>query len=173
MQNKDKNQEKNLNTNQQDLDKEVNPGSNISDPEEKEARKNDDWRSHRHEKNRDPNAEFRSAELHGVVGKEIEQVIEHDKPKVFKNQNLDYGNDIVKENTPMDKNKPKDFNNKSLDVNPQETKLGNQMTEKFLEKIEHQGVPHTEHHHSEKSKQESKEEHQHKGGCCGEKNKNK
>src|SRR5689334_15996147 len=83
----------------EDIDKDFQGGSSITDPEEKAARRMDDWRSHKHEKNRDPNAEYRETELHGVVGKEIEQLIERDKPRVFKNQNLDYGNDVFKENT--------------------------------------------------------------------------
>lgn len=125
-----------------ELDQDVPYGSTICDAEEKAARKYDDWRGHRHEKQRDPNTEYRETELHGVVGKEIEQVIERDKPKVFKNQNLDYGNDIFKENTAdmeKDKHKPKDFNNKVLDINPKENILANQEAEKLLEKIEHQG----------------------------------
>jgi hypothetical protein len=50
-------------------------GSSITDPEEKELRKMDDWHSHTHEKHRDLKDPYRASELHGVVGKEIKEEI--------------------------------------------------------------------------------------------------
>ena len=77
--------QKNQNINKDDLENKNNkgldqekPGSNLSD-EEKEFRKYDDYKAHKHEKQRDLNAEFREAELHGVVGKEIHDLLEKDK----------------------------------------------------------------------------------------------
>ena len=42
-------------------------------------RKFDDWHTHKHEKNRDLNAEYRETELHGVVGKEIHDLLKNEK----------------------------------------------------------------------------------------------
>lgn len=130
-------QGQNKNFNQQDIDKDFKGGSNITDQEEKEARKHDDWRAHRHEKHRDLKEEFRAGELHGAVGKEIEEVIEKDKPRMFKHQNLDYGNDIYNDK-PINKSHPGDFNNKGLDQDSKHAKLANQEADKNLDKLEHQ-----------------------------------
>jgi hypothetical protein len=123
-------------------DDNIKPGSQITDPEEKELRKYDDWRSHRHEKHRDLNEEFRTGELHGVVGKEIIGVVEKDKPRQFKNQNIDYGLDINKD-SPKKSHMPRDYNNKALDPRPQENINAIKETEKMLEKIEHQSMGNT------------------------------
>jgi len=56
-------------------------GSTINDFDEKELRKYDDWKAHKHEKERDPKAEYREGELHGVVGKEIHDLLEKEKEK--------------------------------------------------------------------------------------------
>jgi hypothetical protein len=120
-------------------DENIPAGSQITDPEEKAQRKYDDWRSHRHEKHRDLNDEFRSSELHGVVGKEIIELIEKDKPRQFKHQNIDYGLDINKE-SPKKSHLPRDYNNKALDPRPQENINAIKETEKMLEKIEHEGL---------------------------------
>ena len=53
-------------------------GSTLT-PEEKVLRKSDDWKSHTHEHNRDIKAEYRETELHGVVGKEIHDLLKHEK----------------------------------------------------------------------------------------------
>lgn len=129
----------NKNMQQSKNDDNSKPGSQITDLEEKELRKNDDWRSHRHEKHRNLNDEYREGELHGAVGKEIIEVIEKDKPRQFKNQNIDYGLDINK-NSPKKSHMPRDYNNKALDPRPQENINAIKETEKMLEKIEHQGM---------------------------------
>ena len=66
MQSQNKDQPNKDNNNDKDI-----VGSTISDPEEKELRKLDDWKSHTHEKHRDLKDPYRETELHGVVGKEI------------------------------------------------------------------------------------------------------
>jgi hypothetical protein len=135
------NNNKNMQTSIND-DENLPGGSQITDPEEKEQRKNDDWRSHRHEKHRDLKDEFRQGELHGAVGKEIIELVEKEKPRQFKNQNIDYGLDINKE-TCKHTNMPRDYNNKSLDPRPQENINAIKETEKMLEKIEHQSMGNT------------------------------
>lgn len=132
--NNNKNMQKSIND-----DENLPGGSQITDPEEKEQRKNDDWRSHRHEKHRDMKDEFRQGELHGNVGKEIIELVEKEKPRQFKNQSIDYGLDINKE-TIKHTNMPRDYNNKSLDPRPQENINAIKETEKMLEKIEHQSM---------------------------------
>ena len=72
-QNLNKDQNKNLN---KDLQEQA--GSNL-DAEDKEQRKMDDYKAHTHEKQRNLNAEYRQGELHGVVGKEIHDLVEKDK----------------------------------------------------------------------------------------------
>ena len=65
-------------------------GSTINDPEEKEARRYDDWHAHKHEKHRDlKDPDYREAELHGVVGKEIHDLLEKDKHHLTKGAMLD------------------------------------------------------------------------------------
>jgi hypothetical protein len=123
--------------NNDELNKDCKAGSQITDPDEKELRKHDDWRAHKHEKHRDVNDEYRESELHGAVGKEIIEVIEKDKPRQFRNQNIDYGLDINKDKPHLEKHVPKDFNNKSLDPRPQENINAIKETEKMLERIEH------------------------------------
>ncbi len=123
--------------NKGDIDKNLEGGSNITDPEEKAARKLDDWRAHKHEKHRNADEPFREGELHGVVGKEIEELIEQEKPRAFKNQNIDYGMDIMKEGKDKCK-KFEDFNNKSTDPNPDECVKSNQTAEMLIETLEHQ-----------------------------------
>jgi hypothetical protein len=88
MQNKNQEQDKNLTKNlNKDLDKDIS-GSTITDPEEKQNRKYDDWKAHTHEKHREPTEEYRASELHGVVGKEIEVALQNEKDmqKDSKNQ---------------------------------------------------------------------------------------
>ncbi len=66
MQSQNKDQPKKDNNNENNI-----VGSTITDPEEKELRKFDDWKAHSHEKHRDLKDPYRETELHGVVGKEI------------------------------------------------------------------------------------------------------
>jgi hypothetical protein len=92
--NKDQNKDR---QNQQGLkDDDKFAGSSITDPEEKELRKFDDWHSHKHEKHhadlKDAGC-FREGELHGVVGKEIYDEVEREK----------------RENMQQLKNKPKEM----------------------------------------------------------------
>lgn len=72
------NKEMSQNNDKKNLDKGEHLGSNLS-PEEKEFRKYDDYKSHSHEKDRNLDAQFREGELHGVVGKEIHDVLQKDK----------------------------------------------------------------------------------------------
>jgi len=48
-----------------------------------ELRKYDDWHAHKGEKNRDLKAEYRETELHGVVGKEIHDLLSKEKKEGF------------------------------------------------------------------------------------------
>jgi hypothetical protein len=81
-------QDTNKNNNKKDMD--IKPqyddskfaGSTITDPEEKELRKLDDWHSHKHSKHHNDQKDagcFREGELHGVVGKEIHDEVEREK----------------------------------------------------------------------------------------------
>lgn len=79
-----KNRELNRNVGQ-NIDDENIQGSTLT-PEERELRKYDDWKSHTHEHNRDPKAEFREGELHGVVGKEIHDLLKQEKEQQVHSQ---------------------------------------------------------------------------------------
>jgi hypothetical protein len=63
----------------QNVESEENVQGSILTGEEKELRRMDDWKSHTHEHNRDPKAEYREGELHGVVGKEIHDLLKTEK----------------------------------------------------------------------------------------------
>jgi len=62
-----------------------NVGSTLTG-EEKEQRKYDGWHAHKYEHNRDPNAEYREGELHGVVGKEINDLLRCEREKNMQQQ---------------------------------------------------------------------------------------
>jgi hypothetical protein len=61
----------NKNINDKNIQSEENIQGSTLIGDEKELRKMDDWRAHTHERDRNPRAEYREGELHGVVGKEI------------------------------------------------------------------------------------------------------
>ncbi len=100
--NKDTNKDNNRNRkDEQNQDNQF--GSTLTN-EEREQRIYDDYKAHSHEHNRDLKAEFREGELHGVVGKEIHDVLknEHqqrvDESQHNKNQRNDQQRNLDKDN---------------------------------------------------------------------------
>lgn len=90
-------------------------GSTITDPEEKELRKMDDWHAHTHEKHRDLKDPYRSSELHGVVGKEI-------KDEVVREQHLTEQQLLDEKKNIKSKSPNKNLNKEGVDQSKQENK---------------------------------------------------
>lgn len=92
MSNFEKNKD-NQNDNDNKSDKNIPMEGSLLEGEERELRKYDDWHAHRAEKNRELNAEYRETELHGVVGKEIHDVLmQEQKQREHQDQNIDKDN---------------------------------------------------------------------------------
>jgi hypothetical protein len=110
-------------------------GSSLS-PEEKELRKLDDYKGHSHEKDRNPKAEYREGELHGVVGKEIHDILKKDKAL--------HEVDLQEE----------------YKFHKQHDKLYHKNEPQTHEREKHHGKEHEEHHNVEKTSEHS---HHHSG----------